>query len=199
MQFYDTCKLANDGNKNFNRFSYIFDKVYGADNKMIKDGLAWCATFVISTIGTANMLPFTCELLSKSTDLADFKDFFKKNVEIATGIKDYSQCWTAGVAEIRGFMKNNLGGIGLAKPMDLIIFGNNQHIGFVESFKNGVLTTIEGNTSIGSANSNGGMVCRKRYKVSGANLKLSEIFAERATEVTRPSWSRFEIIKLNLS
>lgn len=63
-----------------------------------------------------------------------------------------------------------------ARPGDIVFFsfsakGNADHVGLVESVKNGVLTTIEGNTSVGNEG-NGGMVMRR---TRGQNVVLAVV------------------------
>ena len=49
------------------------------------------------------------------------------------------------------------------KAGDIVIFRNCSHVGLVCSVKNGYVYTIEGNTSSGAFNANGGGVWKKKY------------------------------------
>ena len=49
------------------------------------------------------------------------------------------------------------------KKGDIIIFGTNSHVGLVYKVTSGYVYTIEGNTSSGAFNANGGAVCKKKY------------------------------------
>ena len=72
------------------------------------------------------------------------------------------------------------------QPGDIVIYKNNaSHTGLVESVEDGVVHTIEGNTSGGdnNYNRNGGMVARKTFKVGGN---------KRVTGYGRPDWKTAE-------
>lgn len=198
-QYYDICTTLNDGFNNFQRFSRIFDFVYFAENKQQKDGLQWCATFVITTIGTTDMLPFSITEFTPETFPKPYKEFFKKQVLQATGIALHSQRWTAGVAEIYQFMGGEKAVVtpDKAQKMDIMIFGNKAHTGFFESFKDGIMTTIEGNANIGVATSNGGSVCQKKYKIN-SNGTLTELFTDQKKQVEKASWKNFKILSLKI-
>jgi len=197
--YYDICTTLNDGFNNFQRFSRIFDFVYFAENKQQKDGLHWCATFVITTIGTTGMIPFAITDFTPETFPIDKKEFFKKQVLQATGIALYSQRWTAGVAEIYQFMGGEKAVVtpDKAKIMDIMIFGDTAHTGFFENFKDGIMTTIEGNANVGVATSNGGSVCRKKYKIN-SNGTLTELFIIKKKQVEKASWKKFKILSLKI-
>lgn len=197
--YYDVCTTLNDGFNNFQRFSRIFDFVYFAENKQQKDGLHWCATFVITTIGTTDMLPFAVAEFTPETFPNNKKEFFKKQVLQATGIALHSQRWTAGVAEIYQFMGGEKAIVtpDEAQKMDIMIFGNKAHTGFFESFKDGIMTTIEGNANVGVATSNGGSVCQKKYKIN-SNGSLTELFTHKKKQVEKASWKKFKILSLKI-
>lgn len=197
--YYDVCTTPNDGFNNFQRFSRIFDFVYSKENRMVKDGLHWCATFVITTIGTTGMLPFAVAEFTPETFPKNKKEFFKNNVLQATGIALHSQRWTAGVAEIYQFMGGEKAAVmpDEAQKMDIMIFGNQAHTGFFVELKNGIMTTIEGNANVGVATSNGGSVCQKKYKIN-SNGTLSEIFTDKKKQVEKASWKKFKILSLKI-
>ena len=79
-----------------------------------------------------------------------------------------------------------------AKPADLIIFGDNAHIGFVEAIGEGKIVTIEGNTKCGSPTPNGGEVCRKLYVENGAGL------IELRNGQRLKSWDKFKLFKIKV-
>lgn len=128
-------KTADAGSNNFNRFSKIFDDYMGTH----KDGYSWCATFVcanlIETYGFE-----TAEKLMNNT--------------LSAG------CYwiTEAFKSVGKFDRN-------PKKGDLVIFGDDDHIGVVIDVIGDQITDIEGNTS-GSCNaSNGGCVWKKvRFK-----------------------------------
>ena len=58
------------------------------------------------------------------------------------------------------------------RPGDVIFFRDESHVGLVESVSASAVTTIEGNTSGGSALvANGGAVCRKTYPLTSAYIQ----------------------------
>ena len=57
------------------------------------------------------------------------------------------------------------------KAGDIVIFRNCAHVGIVYQVKDGYVYTIEGNTSSGDFNANGGAVCRKKYMKGSSWIK----------------------------
>lgn len=57
------------------------------------------------------------------------------------------------------------------KKGDIIIFGTNSHVGLVYKVTSGYVYTIEGNTSSGAFNANGGAVCKKKYSKGSKWIK----------------------------
>ena len=57
------------------------------------------------------------------------------------------------------------------KSGDLIFFETSEHIGIVRYAKNGTVYTIEGNTSSGAFNAEGGAVVCKSYKIGGGKIR----------------------------
>lgn len=196
---YDSPK-GGGGRKNFNRFSFIFDrlldpKTYAGGNK---DGLAWCAAFVTTCIGTATFerKDGLCAAIAADTDRMTLGREMVANLVAALGLQGSVQqqlaraSLLAGVSSFPKFTAVKPCTLAGVEPGDLVIFGGNAHIGFVESVENNTtFTTIEGNTGIG-ANANGGMVCRKTYTSYGSGLIELKFH--------RLSWRSYQFYKLKL-
>jgi hypothetical protein len=187
------------GKNNYNRFSWIFDKmlspkVYAGGNK---DGYAWCATFVATTIGVCDFVEknhLVHEIVSAPIAMrAEMRRCYCSNLDIALGLKGTplaSASMLAGVSSYPRFTDIQQTTYDQAKPADLIIFGDNAHIGFVEAIGEGKIVTIEGNTKCGSPTPNGGEVCRKLYVVNGVGL------IELRNGARLKSWDRFKLFKI---
>ncbi|WP_242987881.1 peptidoglycan-binding protein [Anaerofustis stercorihominis] len=57
------------------------------------------------------------------------------------------------------------------KKGHIIIFGSNSHVGLIYKVTKGYVYTIEGNTSSGDFNANGGAVCKKKYSKNSKWIK----------------------------
>ena len=195
---YDS-QQGGHGKNNYNRFSWIFDKmlspkVYAGGNK---DGYAWCATFVATCIGTCDFVAknhIVHEIVAAPVAmLAEMRRCYCSNLDIALGLKGtplVSASMLAGVSSYPRFTNIQPTTYDNAKPADLIIFGDNAHIGFVEAIGDGKIVTIEGNTKCGSPTPNGGEVCRKLYVINGAGL------IELRNGARLKSWDKFKLYKL---
>ena len=108
------------------------EKVFGED---LPDGL-WCAAFVRGILNKAGVKLPSWYKNCNSNSCSEVKAAAGSNA-----FTDYTK----------------------ARPGDLIIFnssrGEARHIGFVESIKDGVVTTIEGNST-------DARVCRRQYDVN---------------------------------
>ena len=197
---YDSPK-GGGGRKNFNRFSFIFDrlldpKTYAGGNK---DGLAWCAAFVTTCIGTATFerKDGLCAAIAADTDRMTLGREMVANLVAALGLQGSTQqqlaraSLLAGVSSFPKFTAVKPCTLAGVEPGDLVIFGGNAHIGFVESVDDSTFTTIEGNTSVG-ANPNGGEVCRKTYQPSGNGLM------EVRGDILITSWRSYKFYKLKI-
>lgn len=181
LQEYDG--MGGNGRNNYNRFSYIFDKLlapktYAGGNK---DGFAWCATFVVACIGVAtldvkNYLVHELAMISAAKKMV-LRDEMLANLHDALYLKGeslQSASLLAGVSSFPKFTAIKPCTMSELEPADLVIFGNatcyTAHIGLVESAGGGQFVTIEGNTKMGAATPNGGQVCRKTYEKTGSGL-----------------------------
>ena len=197
---YDDPKGGN-GRSNYNRFSWLFDrllapKTYAGGNK---DGFAWCATFVTMTIGTATFTEKENLVhkisAARSAQVHEWKKEVLENLHAALFLKGESlraASLLAGVGSFLKFTAINPCTLAELEPADLVIFGNNAHIGFVESVDDWNFTTIEGNTRMGAATPNGGQVCRKTYRPNGAGL-----YEIREGQFLK-SWDSFKFYKIKL-
>lgn len=193
---------GGSGRKNFNRFSFIFDRLLDPKTYAggTKDGLAWCAAFVTTCIGTSTFerKDGLCSAIAADTDRLSLGREMVANLAAAIGLQGSAQqqlaraSLLAGVSSFPKFTAIQPVFFDEIKPADLVIFGGNAHIGFVESVgDDGTFTTIEGNTSIG-ANSDGGAVCRKTYRPSGNGLM------EVRSGFTLRSWRSYQFYKLKI-
>ena len=197
---YDDPKGGN-GRSNYNRFSWLFDrllapKTYAGGNK---DGFAWCATFVTMTIGTATFTEKENLVhkvsAARAAQIHEWRKEVLKNLHAALFLKGESlraASYLAGVSSYPKFTAVKECSRSEVEPADLVIFGNNAHIGFVESVDDWNFTTIEGNTRMGAATPNGGQVCRKTYRPNGAGL-----YEIRAGQFLK-SWDSFKFYKIKL-
>ena len=197
---YDSPQGGN-GRSNYNRFSWLFDrllapKTYAGGNK---DGFAWCATFVTMTIGTATFTEKENLVhkisAARSAQVHEWKKEVLENLHAALFLKGESlraASLLAGVGSFLKFTAINPCTLAELEPADLVIFGNNAHIGFVESVDDWNFTTIEGNTRMGAATPNGGQVCRKTYRPNGAGL-----YEIREGQFLK-SWYSFKFYKIKL-
>ena len=189
------------GRSNYNRFSWLFDrllapKTYAGGNK---DGYAWCATFVTMCIGTAT---FTEKenlvhkvAASRQLQLHEWQKEVLENLHAALylkGVDLQAASLLAGVSSYPQYTAVKECSRSEVEPSDLVIFGNNAHIGFVESVDDWNFTTIEGNTRMGAATPNGGQVCRKTYAPNGAGL------VEIRLGQRLKSWDSFKFYKIKL-
>ena len=149
-QLYD--KTANAGDKNYTKYAYELDKtdLYHAG----KNGYAWCDIFVDWCFTAAFGLPLatklTCQpLRGYGAGCTESANYYKWNGR---------------------FFTNN------PQPGDQIFFTNDggktmAHTGIVEKVENGVVYTIEGNTSSApGVVANGGSVNSKSYKIDYARI-----------------------------
>lgn len=200
---YDSPK-GGGGRKNFNRFSFIFDRLLDPKTYAggTKDGLAWCAAFVTACIGTAtfNRKDGLCAAIADmgDTDRQALSREMVSNLAAALGLQGSTHqqlaraSLLAGVSSFPKFTAVKPCTLAEVEPADLVIFGGNAHIGFVESVgDDGTFTTIEGNTSIG-ANPNGGEVCRKTYRPNGNGL------LEVRSGFTLRSWRSYQFYKIKI-
>lgn len=195
---YDSPK-GGSGRKNFNRFSFIFDRLLDPKTYAggTKDGLAWCAAFVTACIGTATFerKDNLCAAIAADTDRLTLGREMVANLAASLGLQGSTQqqlaraSLLAGVSSFPKFTSVKPCTPAELEPADLVIFGGNAHIGFVESVGDGTFATIEGNTSVG-ANANGGEVCRKTYQPNGNGLM------EVRSGFTLRSWRSYQFHKL---
>ena len=197
---YDSQK-GGGGRKNFNRFSFIFDRLLDPKTYAggTKDGLAWCAAFVTTCIGTATFgkKDKLCAYLFANTDHLNLGREMVSNLSETLGLQGSAQqqlaraSLLAGVSSFPKFTAVRPCTLDEVEPADLVVFGGNTHIGLVEIVGDGTFTTIEGNTSIG-ANANGGAVCRKTYRPSDDGL------VEVRSGYTLRSWRSYQFYKLKI-
>lgn len=128
---------ANAGDANFTK--YARDLAAAGYYQASKQGYAWCDVFVDWCFLQL------CGSKAKAEDLI-----------CQTGLYGAGCEWSAKYYKQQGrFFTSN------PKPGDQIFFNNYSHTGIVEKIANGVITTIEGNTS--------NMVARRTYSIgSGA-------------------------------
>lgn len=141
-QFYDD-KTANAGNKNWNRFSRIFDiAIYG--KSPVKDGYAWCACAPQAAMVEA----YGAEEMKR----------------LMLGVP------SAGCPEIENTFKRAKRFYSTPQYGDLVTFGggtNAAHIGTVIDVADNKITTFEGNTSSAQGVVANGGACRiKTYSKS---------------------------------
>ena len=136
-------KTAGAGNDNITKYAKEMDDLQVYNSP--KQGYAWCKVFVD-----------WCMMQALGLDRAG---------QLLYG-------WTAGVTQEYNWFKAN-GRISSTPQIgDLIIFGDCDHIGFVENVDGSRVYTIEGNTS-GSSGlvANGGGVAKKSYSRTSSYIK----------------------------
>lgn len=155
----------NAGGANFTRFGRIADMVMTGEDKRVKDGLPWCAMFIISCLyeSKAGKVDTTAATITLDESAVDFV----KNVFGGY----YPLKMMAGVANIyrSAVYLNKI--TYEPKRGDFVIYmddkGRPYHIGIVERVKGSTITTIEGNTSgkVSAIVANGGCVARCERRI----------------------------------
>lgn len=79
--------------------------------------------------------------------------------------------WTAGVEQFFNWFSENGQISNSPKIGDLVIFGDNDHIGIVFDVADGKIYTIEGNTTPSGYSANGGQVANKEYYLGSSWIK----------------------------
>ena len=79
--------------------------------------------------------------------------------------------WTAGVEQFFNWFSENGQISNSPKIGDLVIFGDNDHIGLVFDVADGKIYTIEGNTTPSGYSANGGQVANKEYYLGSSWIK----------------------------
>lgn len=149
-------KTANAGNKNYTKYARDLDAIPSFYNGR-KQGSSWCDVFVdwcfVQAFGLETALKLLCQAMGGC----------------GAGVKYSAQYYKA-----KGqFLERD------PHPGDQIFFVKRKgltvtnwlHTGLVEKVEGGYVHTIEGNTSGASGIvSNGGGVCRKKYKLNSVNI-----------------------------
>ena len=149
-------KTANAGNKNYTKYARDLDAMKGFYNGR-KQGSSWCDVFVdwcfVRAFGAETAAKLLCQAMGG----------------LGAGVKYSAQYYKA-----KGrFFETD------PQPGDQIFFVRRKgltitvwlHTGIVEKVVGGYVYTIEGNTSgADGVVSNGGEVCRKRYKRNNASI-----------------------------
>ena len=149
-------KTANAGNKNYTKYARDLDAIPSFYNGR-KQGSSWCDVFVdwcfVQAFGVEVALKLLCQVMGGC----------------GAGVKYSAQYYKA-----KGqFLERD------PHPGDQIFFVKRKgltvtnwlHTGLVEKVEGGYVYTIEGNTSGASGIvSNGGGVCRKKYKLNSVNI-----------------------------
>lgn len=149
-------KTANAGDKNYTKYARDLDAIPGFYNGR-KQGSSWCDVFVdwlfVMAFGVEPALKLLCQAMGGC----------------GAGVKYSAQYYKA---------KGRFFETG-PHPGDQIFFVRRKgltilswlHTGIVEKVEGGYVHTIEGNTSGASGVvSNGGGVCRKKYKLNSSNI-----------------------------
>lgn len=149
-------KTANAGDKNYTKYARDLDAIPGFYNGR-KQGSSWCDVFVdwcfVMAFGVETALKLLCQAMGGC----------------GAGVKYSAQYYKAK----RRFFETD------PHPGDQIFFVRRKgltiiswlHTGIVEKVAGGYVYTIEGNTSGASGVvSNGGGVCRKKYKLNSSNI-----------------------------
>lgn len=132
-------KTANAGDENYTK--YARDLHAAGYYQASKQGFAWC-----------DMFNDHCHLVA-----ADMDPDEAQRVTCQTGPYGAGCYWSAKYYKDAGrFYTDN------PQPGDQIFFRNYAHTGIVEKVENGIITTIEGNTS--------NMVARRTYKVGDSSI-----------------------------
>ena len=149
-------KTDNAGNANYTKYAYELDAIKGFYNGR-KQGSSWCDVFVdwcfVQAFGVELALKLLCQAMGGC----------------GAGVKYSAQYYKA-----KGqFFERD------PHPGDQIFFVKRKgltimswlHTGLVEKVEGGYVYTIEGNTGGASGVvSNGGGVCRKKYRLNGDNI-----------------------------
>lgn len=145
-------KTANAGYNNYTMYGYEMHKLYPS---VMDYPAAWCDCFV-------DYCFYQCYGVSNAKKLlaGNFDDYTKNSVNLYKGKNAF-----------------HLRSEGNPLPGDQIFFSNNglfsgvYHTGLVIKVENGVVYTIEGNTSSGKeVDPNGGAVCAKSYSVNNSKI-----------------------------
>ena len=155
---YLDSKTANAGNANFTKYARDLDAIKGWYNGP-KQGYDWCATFYEACFVYAYGAEATKKILPHSI-------------------------YNAGCTQAMAMYKVKGRFYSAPQPGDQIFFTNSRgligHTGMVVDVKNGVVTTIEGNTSSAAGVvANGGCVRKKTYQLT----------YNRIAGYGRPDWS----------
>lgn len=138
-------KTANVGDENYTKYARDLDKISGFYNGK-KNGFAWCDMFVdwcfVKAFGVENAKKLLCHGTSGAGCYYSM-NYYKKQ----------GRLYFSPVAGDQIFFKNENGAI--------------THTGLVHKVDNGIVYTVEGNTSTAyGVVANGGGVCEKKYKIS---------------------------------
>lgn len=145
-------KTANAGYNNYTKFGYEMHNLYPS---VMDYPAAWCDCFVdncfYNTYGISN---------AKKLLAGDFDDYTKNSINLYKSKNAFYL--KSGFTPLPGdqifFSKDGL-------------FSGVYHTGLVEKVENGLVYTIEGNTSSGSGvDPNGGAVCRKSYSTAYSKI-----------------------------
>lgn len=131
---YLDSKTKNAGANNYTKYNKVMKQIGSAGS--LTD--YWCANF---------------------TSWCFYKAYGKKTgAELMLGYENYvPDIYANFKAKNRTYTSYN------AKPGDIIIFANKSHVGIVYKVTEKYVYTVEGNTSSGAFNANGGAVCKKKY------------------------------------
>ena len=108
---YDS-QQGGHGKNNYNRFSWIFDhlaapKTYAGGNK---DGYAWCATFVATTIGVCDFVEknhLVHEIVSAPAAMrAEMRRCYCSNLDRALGLKGTPLASASMLAGVSSFPRS---------------------------------------------------------------------------------------------
>lgn len=145
-------KTSNAGYNNYTMYGYELNKIYPS---VIDYPAAWCDCFVDYSF-------YHCYGVANAKKLlgGDFNDYTKSSINLYKNKNAF-------------FLKSEKTPL----PGDQIFFSNNglfsgvYHTGLVEKVENGIVYTIEGNTSGGpDVDPNGGAVFRKSYSLSNSKI-----------------------------
>ncbi len=126
---------------------------------------AWCACFVSWSL-----------YQGRATDQSNYSDLYRNHIGSTTYIWKEISCsqWVNGLSNAGYYKKSaNRGGTYTPQYGDLIFFKNSKgpcHIGIVLYVKGGRVYTVEGNTSSGGFDANGGGVYFKNYSLTESRL-----------------------------
>ena len=153
-------KTANAGHNNWTKYARDLDNIgYVYNGK--KNGHSWCDVFYDWPFVQAFGVDLALQMLYQP----------KKS------------CGAGCIWSARYYQENGAYFYSNPQPGDQIFFGprgDEYHTGVVEAVKDGVIYTIEGNTSAGTTVvANGGGVARKSYSINNKNI----------SGYGRPNWS----------